>query len=252
MIIFFYGAIHDASHFALSHNAWVNTFWSILSCHWGFWHSNIWFQHHAVGHHSYTGVPKLPHNQLDPDLRWTPWLRKHPWFKLRAYHKFQQFFAYVLFLFMPNQYLYQVFMYVRAMFYGRVFSFKISNYRETRALWETVMAYTVNFASFCVHFVLPFYAISASQVLLCLWAYYTGSGLMYFVIVAPNHDTEASQLHMDGGLGMDWGELQIRHSGDFAHDSKMLTMFFGGMNHQITHHLYVFLFFFFFVILFFF
>jgi Cytochrome b5-like Heme/Steroid binding domain len=46
MIIFFYGAVHDASHFALSKHAWVNTFWSVLSCHWGFWHSNIWFQHH--------------------------------------------------------------------------------------------------------------------------------------------------------------------------------------------------------------
>lgn len=238
MILFFFGAVHDASHFGLSKKAWVNTFWSILSCHWGLWHSNIWFQHHAVGHHSYTGVPKLPHNQLDPDLRWTPWLRKHPWFKLNAFHKFQQFFSYVLFLFMPNQYVYQVMMYVRASILGRVFSFKITDYRSTRSLKETAFSYLVNVATVCVHFILPFSVMPAWTVMFCLWTYYSGAGLMYFLIVAPNHDTEETQHHMDGGVGMDWGELQIRHSGDFAHDSKVLTMFFGGMNHQITHHLF--------------
>ena len=210
MILFFYGAVHDASHFALSKKAWVNSFWSILSCHWGFWHSNIWFQHHAVGHHSYTGVPKLPHNQLDPDLRWTPWLRKHPWFKLVWYHKFQQFFSYVLFLFLPNQYVYQVVMYIRASILGRVFSFKISDYRSTRSLVETAFAYFVNIVSVYFHFVLPLTTMPTHVALACLWTYYTGAGLMYFVIVAPNHDTEGTQHHMDGGVGMDWGELQIR------------------------------------------
>jgi fatty acid desaturase len=238
MILFFYGAIHDASHFALSKKAWVNSMWSIISCHWGLWHSNIWFQHHAVGHHSYTGVPKLPHNQLDPDLRWTPWLRKHPWFKLNGYHKFQQFFSYLLFLFFPNQYMYQVLMYVRARILGRVFSFQISDYRSTRALWETALAYFVDITTIFVHFVVPFVAMPTWQAAFCIWTYYSGCGFMYFVIVAPNHDTQETQHHMDGGVGMDWGELQIRHSGDFSHESKTLTMFFGGMNHQITHHLY--------------
>eukprot|EP00007_Cunea_sp_BSH-02190019_P002872 CAMPEP_0174229360 /NCGR_PEP_ID=MMETSP0417-20130205/357_1 /TAXON_ID=242541 /ORGANISM="Mayorella sp, Strain BSH-02190019" /LENGTH=468 /DNA_ID=CAMNT_0015306899 /DNA_START=168 /DNA_END=1574 /DNA_ORIENTATION=- len=238
MIIFFYGAVHDASHFALSKNAWVNTFWSVLSCHWGFWHSNIWFQHHCYGHHSYTGVSKIEgRNQLDPDLRWTPWLRKHPWFKLKPLHRFQQFFMYILFMMLPNQFVYQALLYQYGRTKGRVFSVRLNSY-SNRAMWEALLSYAVEITSALVHFVMPFYFGTPSIALMSIYMYWSGAGFMYFVIVAPNHDTQETDKNVEPPQGMDWGEMQIRHSANFSRNSFFLTMFFGGMNFQIEHHLF--------------
>mmetsp|Transcript_17192 Transcript_17192/g.51383 ORF Transcript_17192/g.51383 Transcript_17192/m.51383 type:complete len:463 (+) Transcript_17192:70-1458(+) len=235
MTIFFYGALHDASHSALSKHAWINTFWSILSCHWGLWHSNIWFQHHCYGHHSYTGVSEIEgRNQRDPDLRWTRLLRKHPWFKLNPLHRFQQFFVHLM---LCNQYLLQVQRYQVGRKSGRVFSLQLNSY-SNRATWEAIFSYTIEIASVLVHFALPFCFGSWSMVLFSISLYWLGAGIMYFLIVAPNHDTQETEKSLDTPRGMDWGEMQIRHSSNFARDSSFLTMFFGGMNFQIEHHLF--------------
>ncbi len=36
----------------------------------------------------------------------------------------------------------------------------------------------------------------------------------------------------------DWGEIQVRHSGNFITSSTIFTQLFGGINYQIEHHLF--------------
>ena len=37
---------------------------------------------------------------------------------------------------------------------------------------------------------------------------------------------------------IDWGELQIRNSGNFSTSNKLINHCFGGINYQIEHHLF--------------
>jgi len=41
-----------------------------------------------------------------------------------------------------------------------------------------------------------------------------------------------------GMVDMDWAEMQVSTTLDYAHDSWFTTFFTGGLNYQITHHLF--------------
>ena len=70
------------------------------------------------------------------------------------------------------------------------------------------------------------------------------AGVTYFLVVAPNHDSEENVLfnHPDPGKKVDWGEQQVRMSGDHSTSDSLLdkaiTQLWGGMNYQIEHHLF--------------
>ena len=36
----------------------------------------------------------------------------------------------------------------------------------------------------------------------------------------------------------DWGEIQVRNSGNFICKNKLYTRLYGGINYQIEHHLF--------------
>jgi fatty acid desaturase len=40
-----------------------------------------------------------------------------------------------------------------------------------------------------------------------------------------------------GKVNMDWAEMQVRTTLDYAHDSWMTTFLTGALNYQVTHHL---------------
>jgi len=86
------------------------------------------------------------------------------------------------------------------------------------------------------HGVLPAYLFGLGWAVALNMAHWTMSGIFYFLIVAPNHDSDANDK-VSTEVG-DWGEHQIRHSCNFALKDKVLTNFFGGMNFQIEHHLF--------------
>ena len=55
----------------------------------------------------------------------------------------------------------------------------------------------------------------------------------------PDHDTfETFENKVDAKKEQDWGEMQVRHSGNFATDSPWVGACFGGINYQIEHHLF--------------
>lgn len=233
MVLMFYGIVHDASHFALSQHEFVNKWFSIVSCHWGLWHSSIWFQHHCYGHHSYTGLA-----ESDPDLRnGTKLIRKHPHFPWKSFHRYQHVFMFVLYLFLPNQYIGQVIEYAKARKRGRIFGLQLVDSNTTKTAAEYTVSYGMEFASIFIHFILPFIFLQPLNALLIVWLYWAGVGMTYYAIVAPNHDTHDTRKD-DMFQGVDWGEQQILHSSNFSHGNPLLTSLFGGMNYQIEHHLF--------------
>ena len=61
----------------------------------------------------------------------------------------------------------------------------------------------------------------------------------YAACILPDHDTfETHENRVDAKKPQDWGELQVRHSGNFATGSPWVCALFGGINYQIEHHLF--------------
>lgn len=229
MLLLFYGILHDASHQALSSRPFVNKFWSVLTNHWGWWHHHIWLQHHVYGHHSFTGVA-----QLDPDVSQFPEMfRKHAGIRHHLWHKLQHITLYIIFVVWPNQYVAQIIAYTAVHWRKTLFRFPI----RLRPSISDVIPWGIQLASLVCHVVLPVMWFGWTA-LLVIFLHWTAAGITYFLIVAPNHDTEESLK--DGGVEApgDWGEHQVTHSSNFSHGSKLLTMLFGGMNYQIEHHLF--------------
>jgi linoleoyl-CoA desaturase len=57
----------------------------------------------------------------------------------------------------------------------------------------------------------------------------------------PDHDLYETKInrHVVGSeQKMDWGESQVRNSGNFATSNKLFTECYGGINYQIEHHLF--------------
>jgi fatty acid desaturase len=74
---------HDATHFGMSTNEWVNIFFMYLINH--FSSPLSWFHQHIIGHHVYTNI-----HRMDPDIAHAPQLmRLHSGVKLRPAHRNQ-------------------------------------------------------------------------------------------------------------------------------------------------------------------
>ena len=56
---------------------------------------------------------------------------------------------------------------------------------------------------------------------------------------APDHDMYDThkQIEKHDTL-IDWGEMQVRHSGNFMESYPLFTRYMGGINYQIEHHLF--------------
>ena len=55
---------------------------------------------------------------------------------------------------------------------------------------------------------------------------------------ARSRTYETMLNHLNDTENVDWGEIQVRHSGNFATDNPWIGNLFGGINYQIEHHLF--------------
>ena len=57
--------------------------------------------------------------------------------------------------------------------------------------------------------------------------------------IIPNHDSFETHANITTDMkNTDWGEFQVRNSGNFATDNYLVNYCFGGINYQIEHHLF--------------
>ena len=71
------------------------------------------------------------------------------------------------------------------------------------------------------------------------YGYALGLNLVYWIGSAPDHDMYDThkQIEQHDKL-IDWGEMQVRHSGNFMESYPLFTRYMGGINYQIEHHLF--------------
>ena len=219
-----FNVFHDASHYAISTIPTVNQVLAKLWASWGLWNSDIWFYHHVVNHHSFTGLEKL-----DPDLYHlgifatktdisTTNKKKKP------------------LLINNSEYLPIITVLLPGMYIGQSLSYMISSYKNR--LFRYCILPKTSFYDF----------IDIGCILLNLYSLYNGWYLptmnyilalnfWYFINIAFDHDTYESNVE-NHYSGNDWLKMQICHSGNFLNNYLWWTRIFGSINYQIEHHLF--------------
>ena len=210
--------MHDASHFGVSihsnRNYWLNKLWH----GWGLWNANIWFYHHVLNHHSFTGEDKL-----DPDLyHLLPFANKDGIGKPQKLHNKTQYIPYLLMLF-PGQYVGQSISYLLTNYKPKIFRVKIPD----RKMYEPLDIFLMCCKVICLY----------NGGFLSTFVYYITSNILYHLNIIFDHDTyeTAIENHYEGN---DWLKLQVCNSGNFLNDNIIWTRFFGAINYQIEHHLF--------------
>jgi linoleoyl-CoA desaturase len=216
--------MHDASHHAVSSNPRINEFISSTVSTFGLWDNSIWYKHHCFKHHAFTGT------RMDPDtIHFRPLIRKstsEPYKSYRFLSTSYLYFVAILTVF-PGQWLGQSIYHFRAYIEGSVWRFTIPR-RPDGWVEPLIRVATIGCLIYAArtHIILPIlFAISVN--------------LCYSVGVIPDHDTfETEQNLMRDISNTDWGEIQVRNSGNFSTDNPYTVNLFGGINYQIEHHMF--------------
>ena len=224
--------MHDSSHYALFFkNPKANeTICNIINSFY-LWNSDLWLVHHTINHHAYTGDPKR-----DPDLLYTqPIVRKSVHVGRNKYLQVSNtilpYMTYFFLFIFPGFYFGSSLMYwINWKRKGYLWRLKLPNYTSVDII-SNIISFSIN------SFVIFSYFYNFN---LFVWlSFIVGANTTYGMCILPDHDTfETTQNY--GELGSDWGEVQVRNSGNFENGrfGDMFCHLFGGINYQIEHHLF--------------
>ena len=225
-----FNVMHDGSHYAISTDPNINHYatktWNALNG----WNALLWFYHHVQRHHTYTGIENQdPDYDLYHPFQVTSYEKTH-WFNttLKKIHPYLFPFYFII---IPGQNLGQGFVYLYSTFNRNLWNFKLPDVQHTLEFYDT---YDIS---------LFFLALLAYENVILLgngyWLllYFIQTNFFYMINIIFDHDlfenTIENKYH-----GKDWVVQQISHSGNFCNGNLLWTKWFGGINHQIEHHLF--------------
>jgi len=200
--------LHDSGHHAITTDSRTNAMISTISQSWTLWNHSIWYLHHVILHHSFTG------DEQDPDKYLYEYAQMIDLSQLSSANK--QIINTIIFAFFPGQHTLQSILYAKKAF---------NKYTTQRCYYNTELAII-----FCKILFLCSIGIIPSIV------YVSNMNFLYYMNVFSSHDLyETYDNHYDGP---DWAKRQICNSGNFMNRYKWWAVIFGGINHQIEHHLF--------------
>ena len=204
-----FNVLHDASHYAISTNPLINNAISKITNSWIGWNHALWLYHHVYYHHTYTGTQMDPDQELYAASSVSSMLITHGLF--------------------PGQTLGQGLWYIYTALTNRLEYFKktpilLPNNSTHYYGWPEIL---IMISKCCVLYKLG---------LISSIFYITTGNVLYFINVIGDHDLY--ETHENKYDGKNWAFRQIRNSGNFANDNILWTLWFGGINHQIEHHLF--------------
>lgn len=227
--------LHDGSHFAITHNPLV---WKLLGATHDFFNGSsylIWVYQHMLGHHPYTNIPGADPDIAtnDPDVR-----RIHPfqtWYDsyigqenyvpflygLLAWKtRFQD--IYILYfqrtndairINPPTMYHHLVFWGGKLFFVG----YRILLPIQLVGLWRTLLFLTLSDL------------VSSYWLALTFQVNHVVDTVDF---IAPPKDAASKELPID------WAEMQLQTTQDYAHHSTFWTWITGSLNYQAVHHVF--------------
>jgi fatty acid desaturase/predicted heme/steroid binding protein len=224
---------HDTSHFAVTHKPWV---WKLLGaindCTTGM-SMYVWTHQHVVGHHVHTNV-----DQVDPDVFTT-----HEPPDVRRIHKSQKLLSRYYY-----QHIYLVFLYCfvgmkkRIQDFIAVYQLKNLSIRMNPLTPSQMTIFIVGkFVYITCHLLLPSLYMPLPLVVTFVLL---GDFIAWYWLVIITQLTHVSadviwpEPDKNNYIDMDWAELQVATSQDYATDSHFWNFASGALNNQIAHHLF--------------
>lgn len=211
--------MHDASHHAVSYNKNVN---ELLTSVWNslaLWNTQVWYKHHTIMHHSFTGSKK------DPDtIHFNPFVRKSIQERPGKYLKFNKYATLFYLNIFPGMWLGQVIAYHLGLLKNR--------------LWRMSIKYKLKLHELMLSLFTTFSLLYSGSIYL-IFSFIIICNITYSFCILPDHDTfETHSNLVYDTKNTDWGELQVRNSGNFLTNNSWINYFYGGINYQIEHHLF--------------
>jgi linoleoyl-CoA desaturase len=230
---FVFNVGHDGNHGAYSDREWVNRLMGLsfdLMGASGF----LWRYRHNVVHHTYTNIAGVDVDIASAGdlLRYTRDQRRLP------FHRFQHWYAWVLYCFLAFDWLRSDF-YV--LFIARAYNQHVIPKPKAADLLQYV-ASKVLIIGYII--VVPIFLMGFTwfQWAAGVFACYSVVGIMLSVVFQLAHVVDRADFIIPHGeehqMTDEWAVHQLRTSVDFSPTSRVLNWFLGGLNYQALHHLF--------------
>jgi linoleoyl-CoA desaturase len=212
MVLVGFNAWHDIHHNAGPINLTLHKISSIISTFTGsLFDIEVWAIHHNIKHHSFTGA-----RYHDPDDE--TWANVVPGIITLMFAQ-------------PLQCL----MYLKFRLSGKKSIWYINRPEWlNKRIGETTLAPVVH------HLILSLYAGIGASIMCGVGASVAYMSLVWADHFMPDTAADSEEIYSEKNIKktLDWGEGQVRASGNFFPNSPFLDAFCGGMNYQIEHHLF--------------
>lgn len=219
--------MHDANHGSFSSKPWRNKLFGFSMYLVGGDTPN-WKMQHNVIHHSYTNV-----HDHDDDLDSNGILRFSPHQEWKKHHRFQKWYAYVLYSLMTLLWA-----------TSKDFTQAYRYHKEGRKGFENIKQklFLITLAKvgyYAVWLVVPllFWDVSSGVTVLAFLVMHLTCGFVLGIVFQPAHVSSLTMFETEA-VFPNRTEHQIRTSCNYAMKSKFWTWLTGGLNFQIEHHLF--------------
>jgi linoleoyl-CoA desaturase len=222
--------VHDALHGAYLKNPQKNRLLGFLMDFIGV-SSFYWKKEHTVDHHTFTNI-----KDFDADLDVPFILRLSPEAKKIAFHRYQHFYA-------PLLYCLNFFHWAYISDFKRIYHIVMGTAKEKPSSKEAFFLIFFKLIHICLFVVIPLLTFDNSWYIILM-------GYVFYLFSASLTMTTVFQLaHIvenvafptptqEGKIANSFARHQLATTSNFATKSKIAEFLFGGLNFQIEHHLF--------------
>jgi linoleoyl-CoA desaturase len=228
-----FNVMHDSNHGSFSEKKWLNNLFSYTMDMVG-GNAVAWKIQHNILHHTYTNV--YGH---DEDIHDKPFLRLSPEGKWSKYHKFQHYYAILLYG-------------MATLSWVSVKDFRqMAIYRKEGLLEKIGVKPTAVYINLVIGKVLYLFAFIALPLIIghhSWYIYIIGFFIMHFVaglittlvfqLAHVVEETDFIKPDEENHLENSWAIHQLLTTSNFAPKNSILGWYIGGLNYQIEHHLF--------------
>jgi linoleoyl-CoA desaturase len=221
---------HDAGHQAYSRRNWINRLMAMTLDLLG-GSSFVWAKKHNSVHHCFVNI-----TGHDDDIDLGIFGRLTPHQKRLRFHRFQHFYLWVLYGFLPTKW--QFYDDFRDVVTGRIGGYRFPRPRG----WDLATLIGGKIVFFSLALMIPLVLHPVWTVLLFYIVASFVQGVAMSVVFQLAHCVEEAAFPMPrlgaGRMETAWAVHQVETTVDFAHNNRFLSWIIGGLNFQIEHHLF--------------
>jgi len=229
--LIFFNLVHDASHNVLFQNRRINGLIKYMGDIVGV-NSYIWHIRHDIQHHSFTKV--LGGDLIIENL---PILRLSPHQKLRPIHRFQFYYAPLLYSMYSLYWIF--FLDFRFFCKKEICNIKVVNHPSIE--WTKMVVFKAFYIIYMLVIPILVLPYSWTFILMTFIIMHILIGLIISLVSVLGHEVNGvnfPSVDINQTIDNSWSEHELETTADFANSSIFLTWLIGGLNNHICHHLF--------------